>query len=50
MPEGRNRNPEKLSTACGERGRHAFPLSTVPEPFVGATGAPVAPVAPVVIL
>lgn len=45
MPQGQNWNLEELSTACGENGRCAFPLSAMPEPFVGATGTPVAPVA-----
>jgi kynurenine formamidase len=45
MPQGRNRNLEELSTACGETGRYAFALSAMPEPFVGATGTSVAPVA-----
>ncbi|MFE1749575.1 cyclase family protein [Streptomyces anandii] len=45
MPQGQNWNLEELSTACGQEGRYAFLLSATPEPFVGATGAPVAPVA-----
>ncbi|MFD9979420.1 cyclase family protein [Streptomyces massasporeus] len=45
MPQGQNWNLEKLSTACGEMGRHAFLLTATPEPFTGATGSPVAPVA-----
>lgn len=45
MPQGRNWDLEELSTACGENGRYAFPLSVMPEPFVGATGTPVASVA-----
>lgn len=45
VPQGQNRNLEKLSTACGETGHHAFPLSATPEPFTGATGSSVAPVA-----
>ncbi|MFD9002750.1 cyclase family protein [Streptomyces sp. NPDC059582] len=45
MLQGQNWNLEKLSTACGQEGRYAFLLSATPEPFVGATGAPVAPVA-----
>ncbi|MFI1536664.1 cyclase family protein [Streptomyces anandii] len=45
MPQGQNWNLEELSTACGQEGRHAFLLCATPEPFVGATGAPVAPVA-----
>ncbi|MGA5896620.1 cyclase family protein [Streptomyces venetus] len=45
MPQGQNWNLEELSTACGEAGRYAFLLAATPEPFTGATGAPVAPVA-----
>ncbi|MEU5701037.1 cyclase family protein [Streptomyces aurantiacus] len=45
MLQGQNWNLEKLSTACGELGRHAFLLSAMPEPFTGGTGTPVAPVA-----
>ncbi|MER7573932.1 cyclase family protein [Streptomyces sp. NPDC126514] len=45
MPQGQNWNLEKLSTACGQEKRYAFLLAATPEPFVGATGAPVAPVA-----
>ncbi|MFD7434549.1 cyclase family protein [Streptomyces sp. NPDC059861] len=45
MPQGQNWNLEELSTACGQSGRYAFLLSATPEPFTGATGAPVAPVA-----
>ncbi|MGW1544747.1 cyclase family protein [Streptomyces sp. NPDC002309] len=45
MPQGQNWNLEELSTACGQTGRYAFLLSATPEPFTGATGAPVAPVA-----
>ncbi|MFE9450694.1 cyclase family protein [Streptomyces sp. NPDC006739] len=45
MLQGQNWNLEELSTACGEERRYAFWLSATPEPFVGATGAPVAPVA-----
>ncbi|MEU1850428.1 cyclase family protein [Streptomyces sp. NPDC019990] len=45
MPQGQNWNLEELSTACGEVGRHTFLLAATPEPFAGATGAPVAPVA-----
>lgn len=45
MPQGQNRDLEKLSTACGEIGRCALLLSATPEPFAGGTGAPVAPVA-----
>lgn len=45
MTLGRNWNPEMLSTACGEEWRYAFPLSAMPEPFVGGTGTLVALVA-----
>ncbi len=45
MLQGQNWNLEKLSTACGELGRHTFLLSAMPEPFTGGTGTPVAPVA-----
>ncbi|MEU9197661.1 cyclase family protein [Streptomyces hundungensis] len=45
MLQGQNWNLEALSTACAEAARHAFLLSAMPEPFVGATGTPVAPVA-----
>ncbi|MGW7302515.1 cyclase family protein [Streptomyces sp. NPDC054829] len=45
MPQGQNWNLEELSTACGRERRYVFLLSATPEPFVGATGAPVAPVA-----
>lgn len=45
MLQGQNWNLEGLSTACAEERRHAFLLSAMPEPFVGATGTPVAPVA-----
>lgn len=45
MPQGQNWDLEELSTACGETGRYAFLLTATPEPFTGATGAPVAPVA-----
>ncbi|MFF9406508.1 cyclase family protein [Streptomyces anandii] len=45
MPQGQNWNLEELSTACGQERRYTFLLSATPEPFVGATGAPVAPVA-----
>lgn len=43
--QGQNWNLEALSTACAEEGRYAFLLTAAPEPFTGATGAPVAPVA-----
>lgn len=45
MPQGQNWNLEELSAACADRGRYAFLLSAVAEPFVGGVGAPVAPVA-----
>ena len=36
---------EELATVCQEYGRHHFLLEATPEPFVGATGAPVNPIA-----
>ncbi|WP_149179320.1 cyclase family protein [Streptomyces sp. TRM49041] len=45
MPQGQNWNLEELSTACAQERRYTFLLAATPEPFVGATGAPVAPVA-----
>lgn len=43
--QGQNWHLEELAEACTEYGRHSFFLHATPEPFVGATGAPVAPVA-----
>ncbi|QGV80032.1 cyclase family protein [Streptomyces ficellus] len=45
MLQGQNWNLEDLSTACAQERRYAFLLAATPEPFTGATGAPVAPVA-----
>ncbi|NGO72439.1 cyclase family protein [Streptomyces boncukensis] len=45
MPQGQNWNLEALSAACAREERYAFLLTATPEPFAGATGAPVAPVA-----
>ncbi|MFF9567407.1 cyclase family protein [Streptomyces sp. NPDC014685] len=45
MLQGQNWNLEELSTVCAQERRYAFLLSATPEPFTGATGAPVAPVA-----
>ncbi|RDI63457.1 cyclase family protein [Nocardia pseudobrasiliensis] len=45
MLQGQNWNLEELSAACARERRYEFLLSATPEPFVGATGAPVAPVA-----
>jgi kynurenine formamidase len=43
--QGQNWNLEELAAVCTEYGRHTFFLNATPEPFVGATGAPVVPVA-----
>ncbi|MFI9508692.1 cyclase family protein [Nocardia sp. NPDC052566] len=45
MPQGQNWNLEELSRVCAETRRYEFLLTATPEPFTGATGAPVAPVA-----
>ncbi len=45
MLQGQNWNLEELSEACAQERRYEFLLSATPEPFVGATGAPVAPIA-----
>ena len=45
LTQGQNWNLEELATVCNDHGRHEFLLAANPEPFVGATGAPVAPVA-----
>jgi kynurenine formamidase len=43
--QGQNWHLEELAEVCNEYGRHTFFLNATPEPFVGATGAPVVPVA-----
>ncbi|MFE7129969.1 cyclase family protein [Streptomyces sp. NPDC057638] len=43
--QGQNWNLEELASACAEERRYTFLLTATPEPFTGATGAPVAPVA-----
>ena len=43
--QGQNWNLEALADACADDGRHSFQLQATPEPFTGASGAPVAPVA-----
>ncbi|MEM7142809.1 MAG: cyclase family protein [Actinomycetota bacterium] len=43
--QGQNWHLEELSAVCRELGRHHFLLEATPEPFKGATGAPVNPVA-----
>ena len=43
--QGQNWNLEALADACAADGRHTFQLQATPEPFTGASGAPVAPVA-----
>lgn len=45
MTQGQNWHLEELSAHCQAVGRHHFLLHASPEPFVGATGAPVNPVA-----
>ena len=43
--QGQNWNLEEISAHCQSIGRHHFLLQATPEPFVGATGAPVNPIA-----
>ena len=43
--QGQNWNLESLGAACAADGRHTFQLLATPDPFTGASGAPVAPVA-----
>src|SRR3954447_4255668 len=43
--QGQNFDLEELAADCADDGRYAFLLLATPEPFVGASGAPVAPVA-----
>ncbi|GLF97271.1 cyclase family protein [Streptomyces yaizuensis] len=43
--QGQNWDLEALSGVCADEGRYGFLLCATPEPFTGATGAPVAPVA-----
>lgn len=45
MLQGQNWNLDRLADACAADGRITFQLSATPEPFTGASGAPVAPVA-----
>lgn len=45
MVQGQNWNLEALADACAGDHRYTFLLSATPEPFTGASGAPVAPVA-----
>ncbi len=45
LTQGQNWNFEELATVCKDHGRYEFFLAASPEPFVGATGAPVNPVA-----
>lgn len=45
MIQGQNWNLGPLTAACHATGRFSFQLHATPEPFVGASGAPVAPVA-----
>jgi kynurenine formamidase len=43
--QGQNFDLEALSSTCADAGRYEFLLAANPEPFTGATGAPVNPVA-----
>lgn len=43
--QGQNWHLEELAEICKRYGRHHFLLEATPEPFVGATGAPVNPIA-----
>ncbi len=45
MVQGQNWNLEELADRCAADGRRTFQLLATPEPFTGASGAPVAPVA-----
>ena len=45
MLQGQNWNLEVLAEVCAGDGRTTFQLAATPEPFTGASGAPVAPVA-----
>ena len=45
MLQGQNWNLDGLADACATDGRITFLLTATPEPFTGASGAPVAPVA-----
>ncbi len=45
MLQGQNWNLERLAGACHADRRYSFQLAATPEPFTGASGAPVAPVA-----
>lgn len=45
MIQGQNWRLDELAEACAADGRYTFQLCATPEPFTGASGAPVAPVA-----
>lgn len=45
MLQGQNWNLEALASACHDDRRYTFQLAATPEPFTGASGAPVVPVA-----
>jgi kynurenine formamidase len=45
LVQGQNFDLEALSADCADDGRYAFLLSAMPEPIVGASGAPTTPVA-----
>jgi kynurenine formamidase len=45
LTQGQNWHLEELARMCAEEGRREFLLVANPEPFTGATGAPVSPLA-----
>lgn len=45
MVQGQNFNLEALAADCADDGRYEFLLTAMPEPIVGAAGAPTTPVA-----
>jgi kynurenine formamidase len=45
LVQGQNFNLEELAADCAGDGRYAFFLSAMPEPIIGAAGAPTTPVA-----
>ena len=45
LVQGQNFNLEALAADCADDGRYEFLLTAMPEPIVGAAGAPTTPVA-----
>jgi kynurenine formamidase len=45
LVQGQNFNLEELAVDCADDGRYEFLLTAMPEPIVGASGAPTTPVA-----